>query len=95
MLEIIGIAWLAGKVAEIVENKGHRGGKYRWMAAGLWLGGEFVGAIVGTFIGLILTDGGTEGQCVTYIVAIIGAIIGAVIAIQIANNVPSTQEDPE
>jgi len=92
MLEILAIIWLTNNIGKTVEAKGHKSGKYKWMAVGLWFGGEIVGAIVGAIIGAII--GGDSAQCVTYVVAIGGAIVGAVIANSIAKNLEPVQVSP-
>jgi hypothetical protein len=81
MLEIIVLVALTNHIGRIVEAKGYRSGKYKWMTVGLWFGGEIVGAIMGSFM-----TGSESGTCVRYIIALLGAAAGAVIANSIANN---------
>jgi len=92
MLEILALVWLTNKIGKTVEAKGHKSGKYKWTAVGLWFGGEIVGVIIGSIIGAIA--GGDNAQCIAYIVALLGAITGAVIANSIANNVEPVQVIP-
>lgn len=92
MLEILALFWLTGNIGKTVEAKGHKSGKYKWMAVGLWFGGEFAGAIFGAIIGSFF--GQDSAQCVAYIVALGGAITGAVIAMSIAKNVEPVQPSP-
>ena len=94
MLEILAVFWLTNKIGKVVEDKGHKSGKYKWMAVGLWFGGEIAGGIFGTIIGLFLSDGGEGFQCIAYIFALIGAITGAVIANMIANNLQPVEASP-
>jgi hypothetical protein len=61
----------------IVETKGYKSGKYKWMTVGLWFGGEIIGAII--------TGGDESLTCLLYIIALLGAAAGAAIANSIAN----------
>jgi MFS family permease len=84
VLEFI-VVYLLGKHNKtVVENKGHRGGKYMGITIALWFGGEILGLIVG----LLLE--GTKGFAVAYLFAIAGAVTGAVIAWLIAKQVPAS-----
>ena len=82
MIEILVLLWYTGKIGKIVEAKGYKPGKYKWMTAGLWFGGEIIGAILGA----LMASSSSDTQCIAYAVALIGAAIGAAIAYAIANN---------
>src|SRR5215212_8260846 len=84
MLEILVLIGLTSRIGKIVEAKGHKSGKYKWMTVGLWFGGEIVGAIIGSLI----TAGDQSASCALYIIALLGAAVGAWIASSIANNLP-------
>jgi hypothetical protein len=75
VLEFVIVYLLARHNGRTVEAKGRSGTAYRWGTAGLWFGGEILGAIAGA----ILTGPRTEFAAV-YVVAIGGAVIGAVLA---------------
>ena len=91
MLEILVVTALTRRIGQIVEDKGHKATKYKWMAAGLWFGGEILGAILGATIA-----GWTDsGQCLVYVIGLLGAGIGAAIAYSIANNVERAPAFPE
>jgi len=83
MLEIIALVALTRHIGKMVEAKGHKPGKYKWMTVGLWIGGEIAGAIVGA----IFAAASDTGECLIYIVALLGAAAGAVAAYLIAKNV--------
>jgi len=84
MLEIIVLIGLTSQIGKIVEAKGYKSGKYKWMTVGLWFGGELVGAIIGSLI----TGGDESANCLLYIIALVGAAAGAGIANSIANKLP-------
>lgn len=88
MLEILFLIWFTGKIGKMVESKGHKGGKYKWMAVGLWVAGEFLGAFIGAFA----AGSSDDVQCMTYGFALVGAGIGAAIAYAIANRAEPTAE---
>src|SRR5512140_3590215 len=82
MLEFLIVYFVAKKNGAIVEAKGHRGTRYKWLTAGLWFGGEIAGFIVG------LAIGGRDADIATvYVFAILGALIGVAIAWWLASNV--------
>ena len=91
MLEILALLALTKRIGNIVESKGHKATKYKWMTVGLWFGGEIVGVILGA----IIAGGSDSAQCLIYVVALIGAAIGAAIAYSIANNVKPATGYPE
>jgi hypothetical protein len=84
MLEILVLIALTSRIGKIVEAKGYKSGKYKWMTAGLWFGGEILGAMVGA----LMMGGNQSGSCALYIVALIGAGIGAAISNSIATGLP-------
>jgi hypothetical protein len=92
MLEILVLVALTRRIGRIIESKGLEATKYKWMAVGLWFGGETVGAILGG----ITTSGSDSMLCLTYLSALIGAALGAIIAIAIARSVkPAPYTDAE
>jgi predicted lipid-binding transport protein (Tim44 family) len=93
MLEILALILLTGQIGKIVEAKGHKSGKYKWMTVGLWFGGEIAGLVVGLFLAILL-GGDESAQCIIYIVALLGAIAGAVLAYVIAKNLQPAQISP-
>jgi tetratricopeptide (TPR) repeat protein len=84
MLEILVLIGLTNRIGKIVEAKGYKSGKYKWMTVGLWFGGEIVGAIIGALI----MGGDQSGSCALYVIALLGAAAGAGIANSIASNLP-------
>jgi len=80
MLELLALAALNRRIGAIIEGKGHKSGRYKFLTVVLWIGGEILGAFLGAFM-----SGGESG--VTYFLALVGAAIGAAIAYSIANNV--------
>ena len=92
MLEILAIIWLVNKIGKTVEAKGRKSGIYKWLAAGLWIGGEIAGLILGAIIGAFVSE--DSAQCIMYLVALGGAATGALIAITIANHLEPVQTNP-
>jgi hypothetical protein len=93
MLEILALILLTKEIGKIVEAKGHKSGKFKWMTVGLWLGGEITGMVVGMFLAMLL--GGDEStQCIIYIIALLGAVLGAGTAYLIAKNIQPVQISP-
>jgi len=85
MLEIIALIILTKKVGAMVGQKDYPADWFKTMAAGLWFGGEFIGAVIGT-LATIKTG---SPLLITYIVALVGALLGAVLAIVMANYPPA------
>ena len=81
MLEIFALSWLTKRIGTIVEEKGHKSGRYKAMAVALWFGGEISGAILGLLFLSVL-----ESEWLIYVFALVGAGIGAGIAFLIASN---------
>jgi hypothetical protein len=46
---------LTKRIGQMVEQKGHKSGRYKALIVELWFGGEFVGAIAG-----VIMTGGNE-----------------------------------
>jgi hypothetical protein len=83
MLEIAIVYLLARHNGRTAEAKGRSGGMYRWGTAGLWFGGEILGAIAGV---LLLPAGQTLP---IYLLALSGAILGGVVSYAWALNAPA------
>lgn len=79
MLELIIVFFLARKVGRIAEEKGRGVWGYRFMAVGLWFGGEILGAMVGMAI--------HDDPATVYGLALIGAIVGAILSYVIVRNI--------
>jgi hypothetical protein len=96
MLEIFLIWVCARKIGKIVADKGRSKIGYQLMLVGLWIGGEFIGAIVGAILHANAGGPGVRGvPCMAYVCALIGAAVGAGIAFAIANGLSPIQRDED
>ena len=91
MIEIFVLVALANRIGKIVEAKGYKSGKYKWITVGLWFGGEIIGLV----LGIALTGGDESVLGLVYIVALLGAAAGAVVAFLIANNLVPQPGSPK
>jgi MFS family permease len=86
MIDIIVLIFLTNHIGNIVESKGYKRGKYRWMTVGLWFAGEIIGFVIaGLLSGMSMRNNGAP-VCFWYIVGLVGASLGAWIAVQEAND---------
>jgi hypothetical protein len=94
MLEIIIVYMLAKNLGNKVEAKGRKRIGYQLMLIGLWLGGEFTGAIFGSILQQVM-GAGSGFPLMAYLCALAGAAIGAVVAFAIVNGLPSVENDAD
>jgi hypothetical protein len=83
MLEFLVVYLLAKHNGDMVEEKGQSGTAYRWYTAGLWFGGEILGAMIGA-----AAAGPRPELLDIYPYALLGAAGGAAIAWYLAKQVP-------
>lgn len=88
MLEVIVIYFLAKKIGSICEEKGHEPGKYKIIAALLWIVGEIGGMVIG-----FMMLGFESGMSFVLFFTITGGILGAILSFIIANSLPDQSED--
>lgn len=89
MLEILALLVLLKRIGKILEQKGRPGGWYKLLTVGLWVGGEFIGAIVG-----VLFTGSSESTNLgVYLFALLGAAVGAAIAYAIVSGLSPVEPD--
>src|SRR5215831_6278014 len=86
MCEIILIITLARKIAGIASAKGRNGFGYGSMFVGLWIGGEFLGAIVGALLFMGPGGGRKDAAMMVYLCALAGAAAGAILSFIIVNS---------
>ena len=86
MCEIILIITLARKIANIASEKGRSGFGYGSMFVGLWVGGEFLGAIVGALLFMGPGGGRKDAAMMVYLCALGGAAAGAILSFIIVNS---------
>ena len=82
MLEIFLLIKFTNYIGSVVEQKGHRAGKYKGIAVALWFGGEILGAVIGALLDLGVG---------TYLLALLCAAAGALIANSIASSLPALE----
>jgi len=86
MCEIILIITLARKIAGIASAKGRSGFGYGSMFVGLWIGGEFLGAIAGSLLFMGAGGGRKDAAIMVYLCALGGAAAGAILSFIIVNS---------
>jgi hypothetical protein len=87
-LEIILLIYLSRRIAAIVRYKGYQGAWFVVLLIGLWVGGEFGGAVFGAVVSMTANPGQQPALLAIYGFALVGAVLGAIVAFQIAKRVP-------
>jgi hypothetical protein len=84
MLEYFAIWYLARRIGDMVQRKGHKRRRYEFLVVLLWFGGELAGVVVGLYLGMA-SGWSDSGLFILLVAAYGGAALGAAIAYRIAD----------
>lgn len=84
MLEYLAVFYLARRIGDMVEHKGHKRRRYELLVGLCWFGGELAGVVVGLYLGMA-SGWSDSGLFILLVAAYGGAALGAAIAYRIAD----------